>query len=117
MYLDLLAEAIKQEPEGECHSRCRGLEHTNMVTVLHEFPFPDSTFYNREFLVAEADAVQHAFRGALRRWGTPIEHIAVSESIGLVNLETGPKFGSNHLPVIARLTIGSNPQSVRGPLD
>lgn len=37
--------------------------------------------------------------------GTPIDRIVVSPAVGLKSLTTGPTFGSNHLPVVAKLTI------------
>lgn len=43
--------------------------------------------------------------GALTPLGTPIDRIVVSPGIGLDTLSAGPKFGSNHLPVTARLTL------------
>lgn len=43
--------------------------------------------------------------GALTPLGTPIDRIVVSPGIGLDMLSVGPKFGSNHLPVAARLTL------------
>ena len=37
--------------------------------------------------------------------GTPIDHVAVSRSIGIADLFTGPAFGSDHLPVVADLEL------------
>ncbi|MEX0408787.1 endonuclease/exonuclease/phosphatase family protein [Aquibium sp. LZ166] len=49
-------------------------------------------------------------RFSIRLWsltqiGTPIDRIVVSPNLGLSELLMGPTFGSNHLPVIARLSI------------
>lgn len=49
-------------------------------------------------------------RFSIRLWsltqiGTPIDRIVVSPNVGLSELLMGPTFGSNHLPVIARLSI------------
>lgn len=43
--------------------------------------------------------------GGLTWLGTPIDRVVLSPNVGLVELATGPQFGSNHLPVIARLSI------------
>lgn len=43
--------------------------------------------------------------GGITWLGTPIDRVVVSPAVGLTGLTTGPRFGSNHLPVIARLTI------------
>jgi endonuclease/exonuclease/phosphatase (EEP) superfamily protein YafD len=43
--------------------------------------------------------------GAPAFLGTPIDHIAVSDSIGVKAFFTGPDFGSDHLPVVADLNI------------
>ncbi len=49
-------------------------------------------------------------RFSIRLWsltqiGTPIDRIVASPNVGLSELLMGPTFGSNHLPVIARLSI------------
>jgi len=49
-------------------------------------------------------------RFSIRFWsltqiGTPLDRIVLSPAVGLDSLSMGPTFGSNHLPVIARLTI------------
>jgi len=43
--------------------------------------------------------------GSLTQLGTPIDRIVLSPVVGLDRLAMGPTFGSNHLPVIARLTL------------
>ncbi|MFC3643579.1 endonuclease/exonuclease/phosphatase family protein [Aquibium oceanicum] len=43
--------------------------------------------------------------GSWTQLGTPIDRIVLSPAVGLDSLAMGPKFGSNHLPVIARLTL------------
>ena len=43
--------------------------------------------------------------GAPAFLGTPIDHIAVSDRIGVKAFFTGPDFGSDHLPVVADLNI------------
>jgi len=37
--------------------------------------------------------------------GTPVDHIAVSQGIGVAGLFVGPGFGSDHLPVVADLKL------------
>lgn len=43
--------------------------------------------------------------GNMPALGTPIDRIVISPGIGLVELTLGPRFGSNHLPVVARLSL------------
>ena len=43
--------------------------------------------------------------GNMTALGTPIDRIVISPNIGLSSLDLGPRFQSNHLPVIARLTL------------
>jgi len=38
-------------------------------------------------------------------FGTPIDHVAVSEGIGIGDFFVGPDFGSDHLPVVADLKL------------
>ncbi|MEO3385000.1 endonuclease/exonuclease/phosphatase family protein [Mesorhizobium sp. CAU 1741] len=42
---------------------------------------------------------------ALTQLGSPIDRIVVSPDVGLESVTTGPNYGSNHLPVFARLTL------------
>ena len=49
-------------------------------------------------------------RFSIRLWaltwiGTPIDRVVLSPALGLEELAMGPKFGSNHLPVVARVVI------------
>lgn len=43
--------------------------------------------------------------GGITWLGTPIDRVVLSQNVGLVELDVGPQFGSNHLPVISRLSI------------
>lgn len=43
--------------------------------------------------------------GNIPALGTPIDRIVISPNMGLASLGLGPRFQSNHLPVIARLTL------------
>lgn len=43
--------------------------------------------------------------GGLTWMGTPIDRVVLSPNVGLVEAATGPKFGSNHLPVVVRLSL------------
>lgn len=43
--------------------------------------------------------------GELTQLGSPIDRIVISPDVGLESVVTGPNYGSNHLPVIARLTL------------
>ncbi len=43
--------------------------------------------------------------GGITWLGTPIDRVVLSPNVGLAELAMGPQFGSNHLPVIARLSI------------
>jgi endonuclease/exonuclease/phosphatase (EEP) superfamily protein YafD len=40
-------------------------------------------------------------------FGIPIDHILVSDNIRVLTRHTGPFIGSDHLPVVAELTLGS----------
>lgn len=110
MYLDLLTETLQTEPRGTA------------VIVAGDWYTPTWSPFFRDVLSKAAlfttedwwwpRPTRFALRfGGITWLGTPIDHIAVSSSIGLISLETGPKFGSNHLPVIARLTVRPNPKS------
>ncbi len=49
-------------------------------------------------------------RFSIRLWaltwiGTPIDRVVLSPALGLEELAMGPKFGSNHLPVVVRVVI------------
>jgi endonuclease/exonuclease/phosphatase (EEP) superfamily protein YafD len=43
--------------------------------------------------------------GAPAFMGTPIDHIAISDRIGVKAFFTGPEFGSDHRPVVTDLNI------------
>ena len=43
--------------------------------------------------------------GGITSFGSPIDHVAVSSNVKLVHWQRGPKFGSNHLPVLVDLEI------------
>ncbi|MBT8067077.1 MAG: endonuclease/exonuclease/phosphatase family protein [Gammaproteobacteria bacterium] len=63
----------------------------------------------------EASGLRNARRGngILPTWPTfmpfamiPIDHILVSDDIGVVGIRKGARFGSDHLPLILELTVG-----------
>lgn len=43
--------------------------------------------------------------GSILWLGVPIDRVVLSPDVGLESIGTGPKFGSNHVPVITRLSI------------
>ena len=43
--------------------------------------------------------------GNITQAGTPIDRVVLSPNVRLVDITIGPRFGSNHLPVIARLSV------------
>lgn len=59
---------------------------------------------------ADAGLVPHATRFSLRlaalpQIGVPIDHIVLSPNVGAVSLRTSEKFGSNHLAIVARISL------------
>ena len=43
--------------------------------------------------------------GAITQLGVPIDRVVLSPNVGLVDIATGPNYGSNHLPVYTRLSL------------
>src|SRR5690606_41855786 len=59
---------------------------------------------------ADAGVMPHATRFSLRlaalpQIGVPIDHIVLSPNVGAVSLRTSEKFGSNHLAIVARVSL------------
>ena len=102
-YLDVLAERIAAEPEG------------TSIILAGDWNTPVwSPAYARTLLLSGLEATERsAWPSASRLFasfggvniGTPIDHVAVSRSIGIADLFTGPAFGSDHLPVVADLEL------------
>lgn len=77
----------------------------------------NNTLWSPFFARFEAESglrdVRRASRGILPTWPTqlpplmriPIDHCLVSPEVGVAEVRTGPHVGSDHLPLIVRLTI------------
>ncbi|WP_051069165.1 endonuclease/exonuclease/phosphatase family protein [Mesorhizobium metallidurans] len=103
-YLALLAEVIRKEPP-----------QANIV-VVGDWNAPNWSPFFRDFFSATGLLSTESGRwpsptrfstryGSFVPLGTPIDHFAVSAGIGLTTYATGPKFGSNHVPIFAELTL------------
>ncbi len=102
-YLDALAQRIAAEPEG------------SEIVLAGDWNTPVwSPTYARTLFLSGLEATERsAWPSATRLFaslggvnaGTPIDHIAVSRGVGVVDLFTGPHFGSDHLPVVADLEL------------
>lgn len=102
-YLDVLAERIAAEPEG------------TEIALAGDWNTPVwSPAYGRTLFLSGLEATERsAWPPATRlftgfggvNFGTPIDHVAVSRGIGVVDLFTGPDFSSDHLPVVADLKL------------
>lgn len=103
-YLRDLERAVKTEPPG------------TPVIITGDWNLPPWSPFLRDFLSATGyrstesrwwpAPTRFSIRfGSLTSLGTPIDRIVVSPGIGLEALAVGPKYGSNHLPVAARLTL------------
>lgn len=103
-YLRDLERALRAEPADA------------RVIVAGDWNTPPWSPFFRDFLsstgyrTTEARWWPSPTRFSIRLWsltqiGTPIDRVVVSPNVGLSELLIGPTFGSNHLPVIARLSI------------
>ncbi len=102
-YLDVLTERIASEPIG------------TPVILAGDWNTPVwSPAYSRTLSRAGLEASERSLWPAASRIfasvgginiGTPIDHIAVSEGIGIADFFAGPGFGSDHLPVVADLKL------------
>lgn len=103
-YLRDLERALRTEPTDAS------------VIVAGDWNTPPWSPFFRDFLsstgyrTTESRWWPSPTRFSIRLWsltqvGTPIDRIVVSPNVGLSELLMGPTFGSNHLPVIARLSI------------
>jgi endonuclease/exonuclease/phosphatase (EEP) superfamily protein YafD len=51
-------------------------------------------------------ATRYAVRfGSITQLGSPIDRVVLSPHVGLEGIRSGARFGSNHLPVVARLSL------------
>lgn len=105
LYLDLVGEEISHEPPGQT------------IIVAGDWNTPTWSPFFKDFLVrtvllsTDDPWWPKPTRISLRLDGLPlstIDHIVVSRNVGLKSLETGPAYGSNHLPVVAHLTIAQH---------
>lgn len=103
-YLRDLAAAIEGEPDDAA------------VVVAGDWNTPPWSPFFRDFLVSTGyltteprwwpEPTRFSIRfGNVTRLGTPIDRVVVSSNVGLVDLAIGSRFGSNHLPVIATLSV------------
>lgn len=102
-YLDALAQRIAAEPEGA------------EIVLAGDWNTPVwSPAYARTLFLSGLEATERSAWPPATRifaslggvgFGTPIDHIAVSRGIGVVDLFTGRDFGSDHLPVVADLKL------------
>ncbi|MFS8120585.1 MAG: endonuclease/exonuclease/phosphatase family protein [Microcoleus sp.] len=70
-----------------------------------------SPFYKNMVKTGKLHNARSGF-GILPTWPTfmppgyiPIDHFLVSKEIGVLNIHTGPKVGSDHLPLITDLVL------------
>ncbi|MFC4228137.1 endonuclease/exonuclease/phosphatase family protein [Hoeflea alexandrii] len=100
MYLQLLSESVAAEPQSA------------RIIVAGDWNTPPWSPYFQYFLrltgLKSMDAgwwlrSTRIFRklGSIAFLGTPIDHVVVSAGLRSCGFRIGPKFGSNHLPVIA----------------
>lgn len=102
-YLEVLAERIASEPGG------------TPVILAGDWNTPVwSPAYSSTLSRAGLEASERLLWPSATRIfasvaginiGTPIDHIAVSEGIGVADFFAGPGFGSDHLPVVADLKL------------
>lgn len=103
LYLDALAEHIAAEPEG------------TGIVLAGDWNTPVwSPAFGRTLFLSGLEAAERAAWPAATRLfaslggvnlGTPIDHVAVSRGVGVVDFTTGPAFNSDHLPVVADLRL------------
>jgi len=102
-YLEVLAERIASEPRG------------TPVVLAGDWNTPVwSPAYSGTLSRSGLEASERSLWPAATRIfasvaainiGTPIDHIAVSEGIGIAGFFAGPDFASDHLPVVADLKL------------
>jgi endonuclease/exonuclease/phosphatase (EEP) superfamily protein YafD len=103
-YLRDLEAAVRSEPADA------------LVVVAGDWNTPPWSPFFRDFLSSTGYRTTEPrwwplpTRFSIRLWsltwiGTPIDRVVLSPTLGLDELALGPRFGSNHLPVIARLSI------------
>ena len=103
-YLRDLQASIRSEPPDA------------LVVVAGDWNTPPWSPFFRDFLSSTGYRTTESrwwplpTRFSIRLWsltwiGTPIDRIVLSPTLGLEDMAMGPKFGSNHLPVMARVVI------------
>ena len=103
-YLRDLEAAVKSEPSDA------------LVVVAGDWNTPPWSPFFLDFLSSTGYRTTESrwwplpTRFSIRLWsltqiGTPIDRIVLSPTMALEELALGPKFGSNHLPVVARVVI------------
>ncbi len=103
-YLRDLAEALKSEPP-ETPVIVAGDWNTPSWSPFFQDLLSSTGYRTTESRWWPAPTRFSTRYGSVTQLGTPIDRIIVSPSVGLEDLSMGPTFGSNHLPVIARLSI------------
>jgi endonuclease/exonuclease/phosphatase (EEP) superfamily protein YafD len=107
LYLETLAHSVAQEPK------------TLPVVVAGDWNTPPWSAYFRAFFAKTGYRyIQGRSWPATTRFlmrfqsfmtfGSTIDHVALSPGVTMSNWQIGPKFGSNHLPVIVDLGVPHN---------
>lgn len=104
LYLALLAEAVNGERAGTAVIVAGDWNTPSWSPFLRDF-FEKTGLRSTESRWWPAPTRFSTRFGSIVALGMPIDHIAVSPGIGLSAFRTGPKFGSNHVPIVADVTI------------
>lgn len=110
-------------PIGNANFGARNLQLDAAARLLARLPSPkmlvgdlNISMWANHYRKLEADSgLRNARRGfgIVPTWPVffppgfiPIDHVLVSADIDVLSFETGPRVGSDHLPVVARLRVG-----------